>query len=53
MKAKQILTTVASAIAISFVGNVAQAQANCPKAGELKSFAQIMTQRVILTAHYK
>ncbi|MCA6587390.1 MAG: hypothetical protein ACK5U6_04485 [Pseudanabaena sp.] len=44
MNAKQILTTVASAIAMSLIGNVAQAQANCPKAGELKSFAQITAQ---------
>ena len=31
MTAKQILTTVADAIAMSLLGNVAQA--NCPKAG--------------------
>jgi hypothetical protein len=44
MTAKQILTTVASAIAMSLIGNVAQAQADCPKAGELKNFAQITAQ---------
>lgn len=44
MKAKQILTTVAAAIAMSLVGNVAQAQAECPKAGTLKNFAQITAQ---------
>lgn len=44
MKAKQILTTIATAIAMSLIGNVAQAQAECPKAGELKNFAQITAQ---------
>ena len=44
MTAKQILTTVASAIAMSLIGNVAQAQADCPKTGELKNFAQITAQ---------
>jgi len=44
MTAKQILSTVASAIAMSLIGNVAQAQANCPKAGTLKNFAQITAQ---------
>ena len=47
MKAKQILTTVATAIAMSLIGNVAQAQADCPKAGDLKSFAQITAQAEI------
>jgi hypothetical protein len=47
MQAKQILTTVASAIAMSLMGNVAQAQADCPKAGELKNFAQITAQAEI------
>ena len=44
MKAKQILTTVASVIAMSVIGNVAEAQANCSKAGEFKNFAQITAQ---------
>lgn len=44
MNAKQILTFVASAIAMSLLGNVAQAQADCPEAGELKNFAQITAQ---------
>jgi hypothetical protein len=47
MKAKQILTTVATAIAMSLIGNVGQAQAECPKAGELKNFAQITAQAEI------
>jgi hypothetical protein len=47
MKAKQILTTVATAIAMSLIGNVAQAQAECPKAGELKNFAQMTAQSEI------
>ena len=47
MKAKQILTTVATAIAMSLIGNVAQAQAECPKAGTLKNFAQITAQAEI------
>lgn len=44
MNAKQVLTTVASAIALSLLGNVSQAQAECPKAGTLKNFAQITAQ---------
>lgn len=44
MTAKQILTTVATAIAMSLISNVAQAQAECPKAGDLKNFAQITAQ---------
>ncbi|MFM7603415.1 MAG: hypothetical protein ACKO7R_19800 [Pseudanabaena sp.] len=44
MKAKQILTTVASAIAMLLTSNVVQAQAECPKAGTLKNFAQITAQ---------
>ena len=44
MNAKQILTTVATAIAMSLLGNVAQAQADCPKAGTLKNFAQLTAQ---------
>ena len=47
MTAKQILTTFATAIAMTLVGNVAQAQAECPKAGTLKSFAQITAQAEI------
>jgi len=50
MNAKQILTTVASAIAMSLIGNVAQAQADCPKAGELKNFAQITAQAEIFNS---
>jgi len=47
MKAKQILTTVTTAIVMSLIGNLAQAQADCPKSGELKSFAQITAQAEI------
>ena len=44
MNLKQIVSIVATAIAMSLIGNVAQAKAECPKAGELKNFAQITTQ---------
>jgi hypothetical protein len=44
MNAKQIFTTVATAIAMSLIGNVGQAEAACPKGGELKNFAQITAQ---------
>jgi hypothetical protein len=41
MNIKPILTTVATAIAMSLMGNAAYAQADCPKSDELKNFAQI------------
>jgi hypothetical protein len=44
MTARQVLLTVASTIALSLLGNVSQAQAECPKAGTLKNFAQITAQ---------
>jgi hypothetical protein len=43
MTAIQFLTT----IALSLMSNVAQAQADCPKAGELKNFAHYVTDRNI------
>jgi len=49
MNLKQIVSTVATAIAMSLIGNVAQAQAECPKAGELKNFAQITGQAEIFS----